>query len=138
MNALVIPLIVIMSLALVLYTIGTFIGLRDKKFTRKHIIFFHSSVLLTIIGIFYMSGIASKLTYQDVSYKMMNIHTGLGYLALIIIIVHAIIVTIMKRKIQKSGTSLGKGFNTFSFILWLICIILYLITFYIGIMAGMN
>ena len=138
MNALVIPLIVIMSLALVLYTIGTFIGLRDKKFTRKHIIFFHSSVLLTIIGIFYMSGIASKLTYQDVSYKMMNIHTGLGYLALIILIVHAIIVTIMKRKIQKSGTSLGKGFNTFSFILWLICIILYLITFYIGIMAGMN
>ncbi|MGL5068364.1 MAG: hypothetical protein ACRC6T_11200 [Sarcina sp.] len=138
MNALVIPLIVIMSLALVLYTIGTFIGLRDKKFTRKHIIFFHSSVLLTIIGIFYMSGIASKLTYQDVSYKMMNIHTGLGYLALIIIIVHAIIVTIMKRKTQKSGTSLRRGFNTFSFILWLICIILYLITFYIGIMAGMN
>ncbi|WP_297522521.1 hypothetical protein [uncultured Clostridium sp.] len=138
MNPIVIPLILIMSLAIVLYTIGTFTGIKDKSFTKKHVILFHSAVLLTIIGLFYMSGISSKISYADVSYKMMNIHTGLGYLAVIILIIHAIIVTIMKRKLSNSRTSLGKGFNTFSFILWLICIILYLITFYIGIMAGMN
>lgn len=138
MNSIIIPIIIIMAIALILYTIGTFAGLKDRLFTKKHIILFHSTVLLMIIGMFYMSGIASKLTYKDVSWNMMNIHTGLGYLTFILILIHAIIVTVMKRKCQKRGTSLGKGFNTFSFILWLVAIILYAITLYIGIMAGMN
>ncbi|MGL4453159.1 MAG: hypothetical protein ACRCTZ_18510 [Sarcina sp.] len=137
MDLIIIPLIIIMVLALILYTIGTFMGISNKSFSKKHIILFHSTVLLIIIGIFYMTGISHKLPYTNVSYFMMHIHTGLGYLAFIVILIHVIIATIMKRKVSKRNIFLNKGFNTFSFILWLIAIILYVITLYIGIMAGM-
>ena len=135
MDTIAIPLIIIMALSIILYTIGTFLGIKDKKLSKKHIFFFHISVLLMIIGIFYMSGISSQLSYDDATYKMMAIHQGLGYLAALVMIVHAIIITIAKRKYNKKNLSTSKWFNILSFILWLICIILYLITFYIGILA---
>lgn len=138
MDTIIIPLIIIMALALIFYTVATFTGIARKSFGRGQVALYHAAVALVIIGIFYMSGISSKLSYAHVSYAMMHIHTGLGYLAVLLLIIHAIVATVVKRKHKKKGTSLGSGFNKFSFVLWLICIILYLVTFYIGILAGIK
>lgn len=138
MDTIIIPLIVIMALALIFYTIATFTGIAKNSFKKGQVALYHAAVALVIIGIFYMSGISSKLPYDHVSYAMMHLHTGLGYLAVIILIIHAIIATVMKRKHKNRGTSFSSKFNTLSFILWLICIILYLVTFYIGILAGIK
>lgn len=135
MDLIAIPLIIIMALALIFYTITTFSSIIKKEISKLSLSFIHLSILLVIIGIFYMGGISSKLSYTYTSYSLMYMHQAIGTIAAVILIIHGIIFTILRRKNKRNSYYLKKGFNIFSFILWLICIIFYLGTFYIGVLS---
>lgn len=138
MDLIAIPLIIIMSLAIIFYTISVFGSMARGQVSKVNMGLMHLSILLVIIGLFYMSGISSKLSYTYTSYNLMYIHQGLGAIATIVLIIHGIILTITRRKSKKTFFSVKKSFNVTSFILWLICIIFYLITLYIGILASIK
>lgn len=139
MDKIAIPLAIIMILGIIFYTISVFMGVTKKTFTKGSLALMHLSVLLVIIGIFYMTGISSKLPYHNVSYGLMDMHQAVGCITLILMIIHAIIATIVRRK-NKSlmGFKVSKKFNIFSIILWIISIVFYLMALYIGILAALN
>lgn len=134
MESIVIPLIIIMIVSLILYTISVFNMQSKTLSTRMNVGLIHLSLVLFIIGLFYMSGISSKLPYHNVSYAMMGIHQGVGFIALIVLIIHAIFAPILKRK----KLSLGSKAKALNIILWIIYLITFVIAIYIGILASIK
>lgn len=134
METIIIPLIIIMLASLVLYTISIFNMQSKSLSTRMNVGLVHLSLVLFIIGLFYMSGVSSTLPYHNVSYAMMDVHQGVGFIALIVLIIHAIFTPILKRK----KISLGSKAKAFNIILWIIYLITFVIAIYIGILAALK
>lgn len=138
MDLIAIPLIIIMTLAFIFYTISVFSTIKTRAIDKVSLSLIHFAILLLIVGLFYMSGVASKLSYTYASYSLMNMHSIVGTIASILLVIHAIILTILRRKNKRKSNYLNKGFNIFSFLLWLVTTFCYIITIYIGVLASIK
>lgn len=138
MDLIAIPLIIIMTLAFIFYTISVFSTIKTRAIDKVSLSLIHFAILLLIVGLFYMSGVASKLSYTYASYSLMNMHSIVGTIASILLVIHAIILTILRRKNKRKSNYLNKGFNIFSFLLWLVTTFCYVITIYIGVLASIK
>lgn len=134
MQIIVIPLIIIMLSSFILYTISMINIHSTSVVGKKNIAFIHSSLALFIIGMIYMVCISLKLPYHHVSYLMMNIHECIGCITFIALLIHAIFGTIVKRK---GSTLLSKG-KILNIFLWIIYVIGFIISLYIGILASLK
>ncbi|WP_297633651.1 hypothetical protein [uncultured Clostridium sp.] len=134
METIVIPLIIIMLVSLVLYTISVFNMQSKSLASRMNVGLVHLSLVLFIIGLFYMSGVSHNLPYNNVSYAMMDVHQGVGFISLIVLIIHSIFTPILKRKKIK----LASKAKVFNIILWIIYLVTFVIAIYIGILASIK
>lgn len=134
MNSLSIPLTSIMGLALLLYTISIISAITLRKFNKINMAIIHCAGLVSVIGLIYMAFKISKLTYTPASYNVMTTHAIASVIVTILVLFHAVIATILRRKCTKESMVLGNAFNIFSFILWFICTVLFFFSFSMGIL----
>ncbi|MGL4740170.1 MAG: hypothetical protein ACRC41_05110 [Sarcina sp.] len=122
--------ILIVSLICIIISIVSL--LTAKGFKKINMIFCHVGIVLQLIAMGVMSFISSTLPYKDVTYSMMDIHETVGWIALVLLILYAIVLSIFKRKGQVISSKV-KVISIILFILYLIC---YGIAMYIGILAA--
>ncbi|MGL4989732.1 MAG: hypothetical protein ACRCYE_09460 [Sarcina sp.] len=122
--------ILIVSLLCIIISIVSL--LTAKTFRKINMIFCHVGIVLQLIAMGIMSFISSTLPYTNVTYGMMNVHEIVGWIALILLILYAILLSIFKRK----GQAIKLKVKTISIILFILYIICYGIAMYIGILAA--
>lgn len=123
-------IILIASLICIIISIVSL--LTAKGFKKINMIFCHVGIVLQLIAMGVMSFISSTLPYKDVTYNMMNIHETVGWVALILLILYAIVLSIFKRK----GQVISSKVKIISLILFILYIVCYAIAMYIGILAA--
>lgn len=115
--------IIVISSALVFYTIGVWGERIQRKLKFWHIIFFLLGLIADTVGTALMEKIAETTHLHD------EIHTVTGVIAILLMLVHAswAMWTYVK------GTAAEKRhFNRFSIVVWFIWLIPYIIGVYLG------
>lgn len=119
-----IPAIVLITLALVFYTIGVWAEHVQKVLKRWHVALFGLGLLCDASGTFLMSKIADSGEVQAVGLGagFNTIMAVTGALALLLMVLHltwAIIVLVRNRESEK------QGFHKFSLVVWAIWLVPY-------------
>jgi uncharacterized repeat protein (TIGR03987 family) len=114
---------ILISLALVFYSIGIWAERLKKYLLKWHLIFFWAGLLFDISGTYAMHLIA------DGKFDILEPHTFTGQLALWLMLIHAIWATIV---IAKNNEIARTKFHKYSLIVWLIWLIPYLGGMYLG------
>ncbi|MGL5767303.1 MAG: hypothetical protein ACRCX8_16855 [Sarcina sp.] len=122
--------ILIVSLLCIIISIVSLLTV--KTFRKINMIFCHVGIVLQLIAMGIMSFISSTLPYTNVTYGTMDVHEIVGWIALILLILYAILLSIFKRK----GQAIKLKVKTISIILFILYIICYGIAMYIGILAA--
>lgn len=115
--------IIVISSALVFYTIGVWGERIQRKLKFWHIIFFLLGLIADTVGTALMEKIAETTHFHD------EFHTVTGVIAILLMLVHAswAMWTYVK------GTPVEKRhFNRFSIVVWFIWLIPYIIGVYLG------
>lgn len=122
--------IVTITLALIFYTIGVFSERRAKSLNKNHVIIFWLGLLCDTTGTLTMSKIA-KSGSATMSAMGQNLHGITGFLAIVLMLFHAIWATWV---LYKNDEKKKETFHKFSIVVWVI----WLIHYFIGMMLGMG
>lgn len=122
--------IVTIALALVFYTTGVFGERKSKSLTKKHVITFWLGLLCDTIGTLTMSSIA-KSGSSAISAINQAIHGVTGFLAIVLMIFHAVWSTLV---LYQNDEKKKETFHKFSITVWLI----WLIPYVVGMVIGMS
>lgn len=115
--------IVVITLALVFYTIGVWGERLQKRLKLWHVVFFLLGISADVVGTSLMEHIA-RLTGDH-----NNLHAITGFAAVVLMLVHAVWAVWTYKK----GSEKAKiHFSRFSVVVWLIWLIPYCIGIYIG------
>lgn len=128
-NKLILAIIAI-TLALVFYTVGVFGERRSKSLNKNHVIIFWLGLVCDTIGTFTMEQIA-KSGSASFTKTSLNIHGITGLLAIVLMLFHALWATWV---LYKNDETKKQTFHKFSFIVWII----WLIPYVIGAIVGMS
>lgn len=122
--------IVAITLALIFYTIGVFSERKSKNLKKNHVIIFWLGLICDTTGTLTMSKIA-KSGANTMSAMGLTLHGVTGFLAIVLMLFHAIWATwvLYKNEEKKKET-----FHKFSIVVWLI----WLIPYFIGMVLGMK
>lgn len=122
--------IVAITLALIFYTIGVFSERKSKNLKKNHVIIFWLGLICDTTGTLTMSKIA-KSGANTMSAMGLTLHGVTGFLAIVLMLFHAIWATwvLYKNEEKKKET-----FHKFSIVVWLI----WLIPYFIGMILGMK
>ncbi|WP_343338894.1 hypothetical protein TPELB_11140 [Terrisporobacter petrolearius] len=122
--------IVAITLALIFYTIGVFSERKSKNLKKNHVIIFWLGLICDTTGTLTMSKIA-KSGANTMSAMGLTLHGVTGFLAIVLMLFHAIWATwvLYKNEEKKKET-----FHKFSILVWLI----WLIPYFIGMVLGMK
>lgn len=122
--------IVAITLALIFYTIGVFSERKSKNLKKNHVIIFWLGLICDTTGTLTMSKIA-KSGANTMSAMGLTLHGVTGFLAIVLMLFHAIWATwvLYKNEEKKKET-----FHKFSVVVWLI----WLIPYFIGMVLGMK
>ncbi|WP_419725144.1 HsmA family protein [Terrisporobacter petrolearius] len=122
--------IVAITLALILYTIGVFSERKAENLNKNHVIIFWLGLICDTTGTLTMSKIA-KSGANTMSAMGLTLHGITGFLAIVLMLFHAIWATwvLYKNEEKKKET-----FHKFSIVVWLI----WLIPYFIGMILGMK
>ncbi|WP_419749546.1 HsmA family protein [Terrisporobacter petrolearius] len=122
--------IVAITLALIFYTIGVFSERKSKNLKKNHVIIFWLGLICDTTGTLTMSKIA-KSGANTMSAMGLTLHGVTGFLAIVLMLFHAIWATwvLYKNEEKKKET-----FHKFSIVIWLI----WLIPYFIGMVLGMK
>ncbi len=115
--------IIFISLALVFYTIGVWSEKIQGKLKLWHIICFYLGLIFDTLGTTTMSFIAGGMS--------LDVHAITGFLAIILMLIHAIWGTIV---LIKNNENSLKKFHKFSIVVWAIWLVPYFIGMFIGMM----
>jgi len=114
---------VLITLALVFYSLGVWAERIARYLKLKHVVFFWIGFMFDISGTFAMHKIATG------PFNILEPHTLTGQIALWLMLIHAIWATYVVRK----GTdSSRKSFHKYSLTVWLIWLIPYFGGMYMG------
>lgn len=123
MPTIVIVSTVLITLALVFYSLGVWRERLARYLKPQHVVFFWIGFVFDVSGTFAMHKIASG------PFNILETHTLTGQVALWLMLIHAIWATY----VMKNGADLvRKKFHRYSFIVWLIWLIPYFGGMYIG------
>lgn len=122
--------IITITLALVFYTVGVFGERKARSLHKKHVIIFWLGLVCDTIGTVTMSKIANSGT-AEVTQNGLNIHAYTGLVAIVLMLFHAVWATWV---LYKKDQAKKETFHKFSFIVWII----WLIPYVIGMIVGMS
>lgn len=128
MNSILIFAIVTITLALVFYTVGVFGERKSKSLNKNHVIIFWLGLMCDTIGTLTMSKIASSGS-SVISAQSQIIHGLTGFLAIVLMMFHAIWATWV---LYKDNEKQKAAFHKFSITVWAIWLIPYIIGMFIG------
>jgi uncharacterized repeat protein (TIGR03987 family) len=114
---------ILITLALVFYSIGIWAERFKKYLLRWHLVFFWAGLLFDISGTYAMHLIA------DGKFNILEPHTFTGQLALWLMLIHAIWATFV---VIKNNENARTQFHKYSLIVWLIWLIPYFGGMYLG------
>jgi len=114
---------ILISLALVFYSIGIWAERLKKYLLKWHLIFFWMGFLFDISGTYAMHLISVQ------KFNILDVHTFTGQIALWLMLIHATWATIV---IAKDNKKLKQKFHSYSIIVWLIWLIPYFGGMYLG------
>ena len=120
--------IITITLALIFYTIGVFGERRAKSLRKSHVIIFWIGLLCDTIGTLTMGEIA-KSNEGNLMGSGMNLHGITGFLAIILMLFHAVWATWV---LYKNNESKKMAFHKFSITVWIIWLIPYIVGMFIG------
>lgn len=130
MNNILIFAIVAITLALIFYTIGVFSERKSKNLKKIHVIIFWLGLICDTTGTLTMSKIA-KSGANTMSAMGLTLHGVTGFLAIVLMLFHAIWATWVLYENQEKKK---ETFHKFSIVVWLI----WLIPYFIGMVLGMK
>jgi uncharacterized repeat protein (TIGR03987 family) len=119
MNSIVLISTILISLALVLYSIGVWSERLAGRLKAWHLIFFWTGLIFDTAGTGIMFDMAGTIGA--------DIHTITGILAIVLMLIHAIWATVVL--VRKNEAAIMK-FHHFSVIVWVIWLIPYLSGFF--------
>ncbi|WP_343347568.1 HsmA family protein [Terrisporobacter petrolearius] len=122
--------IVAITLALIFYTIGVFSERKAKNLKKNHVIIFWLGLICDTTGTLTMSKIA-KSGADTMSAMGLTLHGITGFLAIVLMLFHAIWATWV---LNKNEENKKETFHKFSIVVWLI----WLIPYFIGMILGMK
>jgi uncharacterized repeat protein (TIGR03987 family) len=112
---------ILITLALVFYSIGVWSERIAGRFKWWHLIFFWTGLIFDTIGTAIMMEMAGGIGF--------DIHSLTGVLAILLMIIHAIWATIV---LVREDERMIANFHKFSVVVWLIWLIPYLSGFFIS------
>ena len=112
---------VLISLALVLYTIGVWSERLSGRLKPWHLIFFWGGLIFDTVGTALMMEMAGGLTF--------DIHAVTGVLAILLMLIHAAWASIVL--IQKNEVAI-QNFHRFSVFVWIVWLIPYFTGFFVS------
>jgi len=119
------PAIILITLALVFYTIGVWSERVQKVLKPWHAVFFGLGLAADATGTFLMTMIANENRAAGVEQSILNQLMGVtGVIAIVLMAVHlvwAIIVLVRNREVEKAN------FHRFSVIVWAIWLVPYIV-----------
>lgn len=124
MNFLLIISTILISLALVFYSIGVWAEKLVRNLKTWHVITFWTGFLFDLSGTY-----AMHLMSKD-PFNFLNVHTLTGQIAIWLMFAHAVWATVV---VLKGTDKARKGFHKYSLIVWLF----WLIPYFGGMFAGM-
>ena len=125
MSGTLITAIIMITSALVFYTIGVWSEHRSKKLKKIHLIFFWLGLCMDTTGTILMGRIAEQSIFSG----NLSLHGITGALAIILMIVHAIWATIV---LMKNNEDSAKNFHRLSIAVWAIWLVPYILGMVIG------
>lgn len=120
--------IVSITLALIFYTIGVFGERKSKSLKKKHVIIFWLGLIFDTTGTLIMSKIAEE-GIKQISEISQMIHGVTGFLAIVLMLFHAVWATWV---LYKNDEKKKAAFHKFSITVWLIWLIPYVVGAIIG------
>ncbi|GBD90772.1 hypothetical protein BMS3Abin04_01491 [bacterium BMS3Abin04] len=123
MSTLVVVSTVLITLALVFYSLGVWSERIARYLKPTHVVFFWIGFMFDISGTFAMHKIATG------PFNILEPHTLTGQIALWLMLIHAIWAT---RVVKKGTDSARKSFHKYSLTVWLIWLIPYFGGMYMG------
>lgn len=120
--------IVSITLALLFYTIGVFGERKAKSLKKSHVIIFWLGLLCDTIGTLLMGEI-SKSQVQITNTATQNIHGITGFLAIVLMLFHAIWAAWV---LYKNDSKKKAVFHKFSITVWIVWLVPYIIGMIIG------
>lgn len=132
MPKLLIPAIIIITGALVFYTIGVWAEQRAKVLKKKHVVIFYLGLICDTLGTFTMSRIAAAGSDTSITHLQLMIHQFTGTLAIVLMLIHAVWATFV---IIKGSDKAKFIFHKFSVVVWFIWLVPYFVGMYIGMSA---
>lgn len=123
-NPLLVPAIVTITLALVLYSIGVWGEKLQKTLKLWHVLIFWAGFICDTTGTTLMSGMAQGSGNS-------GFHAVTGLIAILLMLFHAIWATIV---LAKKNEKMKQTFHKFSLIVWII----WLIPYFSGVVVGMG
>lgn len=120
--------IITITLALIFYTIGVFSERRAKSLNKNHVIIFWIGLLCDTTGTLTMGQIA-KSGSETMSVLSQTLHGVTGFLAIVLMLFHALWATWV---LYKDDESKKIAFHKFSIVVWLIWLVPYIIGMFIG------
>lgn len=132
MDSKLIMAIVFITSALVLYTIGVFGERKANTLNKTHVIIFWCGLICDTLGTLTMGQIAKSSASIVTSSFTQNLHGITGFLAIVLMLFHALWATYV---LLKGNEDKKKFFHKFSIVVWSIWLIPYFIGMFIGMMA---
>lgn len=120
--------IVTITLALIFYTIGVFSERKSKSLNKNHVIIFWLGLICDTTGTLAMSKIAKSVA-ATMSAVGQNLHGITGFLAIVLMLFHAVWATWV---LYKNDEKKKQTFHKFSIVVWVIWLIPYLIGMKLG------
>ena len=117
------------TLALVFYTAGVFGERKAKSLTKTHVLIFWLGLVFDTIGTLTMSSITQGGTavFSSISH---NLHGITGFLAIVLMVFHALWATWV---LYKNDEKRKVTFHKFSITVWLIWLVPYVVGMILGI-----
>lgn len=128
MNGMLIFAIITITLALLFYTIGVFGERKSKTLNKKHVIIFWLGLLCDTTGTLTMSKIA-KTGIESIGTTSQMIHGVTGFLAIILMLFHAVWATFV---LYKNDEGQKAKFHKFSIVVWIVWLVPYIVGMIIG------
>ncbi|MBW6409089.1 HsmA family protein [Clostridium weizhouense] len=120
--------IIIITLALILYTVGVFGERKSKSLKKSHVIIFWLGLVCDTMGTFTMKQIANS-RIETLNSVNQTLHGITGVLAILLMLFHVLWATWVLYKNDEKKKAI---FHKFSIIVWVIWLVPYIIGMFIG------
>ena len=116
---------ILITLALIFYSLGVWAEKLSKYLKKWHVFSFWTGLFFDVTGTFAMTKLVTG------PFNLFEIHTFTGQIALWLMLIHAIWASFV---VHKDDKSMRKKFHNYSLVVWL----LWLIPYFGGMLMGMN